>query len=888
MLRMLARLFVLASAVVASQAFALGLGDIVVKSKLNQPFSATIPVLGATAGQLDALTVQLAGADAFNRAGIERSDYLFSLKFAVQAAPDGARVVISSSQIVHEPFLNFIIQAHSPDGNLQREYTVLLDPPGLSENSGNSAQAAPAAVTPAPVAAAPVVPARSAPARVAPAPPPAPSAPPASLPQPGPVVELAQDASSIPGESQTVKPTGRRHPRKAPPSQKPAAVAPAPADAVPPAAPVAESPSAAAADSGGGSYGPVAAQETFWSIATKLRPSPKVSMDQVLLAIYRANPHAFEGGSFNGLSKGHTLRVPSLSEMQETPPAKAEAAVNAWRHGTPPRDLKKNPRSEERAASRNVAAIAQSKSPTAISGGKSAEPAAGTAPPVPAVAPPVPPVERPATAAATPKPESAPPPPAPTPAPTAKSPSAADAPVTDKTPVDHPAAPVSTNSQANSQLPALPPKKNFAPPPEPDMLEDPTMRMAVVIVSIVLVLALGWFIFRRRKPPMPDFSGGAPVPTLKAPTSQGPTPLVSKKAEAKAPPQPPPLPNKPASGLTAEAFAAPDKKTPPPIPKTEPNGESKTGPVLQSGPAAPLFEPLLAGAAMEEGMRASTAPRVAPTIDLAPAAAPAGNLNFDAAPRYEAQPLSINLDANDPLSEADFHLAYGLYDEAASLLKQALAKEPQRQDLRIKLAETYFAGGKPMEFQETAESMQGKVSTPDWQKIAIMGRQLCPDSALFKSESAATVPVALSVGPSPAPPAGRQDAYRNQMIDFDLDTELAKTVPAAPAAPAGKPPAASNKADIDLSHFDFSDEPAHPAGGSEGTVEFTLDDLDLGKPIDSSLTSSDEIGTKFDLARVYADMGDNEAARGLLNEVLDTGNAAQKVEAEALIKRLSV
>ncbi|MGV2482159.1 UNVERIFIED_CONTAM: tetratricopeptide repeat protein, partial [Salmonella enterica subsp. enterica serovar Weltevreden] len=71
--------------------------------------------------------------------------------------------------------------------------------------------------------------------------------------------------------------------------------------------------------------------------------------------------------------------------------------------------------------------------------------------------------------------------------------------------------------------------------------------------------------------------------------------------------------------------------------------------------------------------------------------------------------MQINLDANDPVAEADFHLAYGLYDEAILLLKQAAQKDPGRSELGVKLAETYFAAGRPTEFQETAESLLGRV-----------------------------------------------------------------------------------------------------------------------------------------------------------------------------------
>ena len=131
----------------------------------------------------------------------------------------------------------------------------------------------------------------------------------------------------------------------------------------------------------------------------------------------------------------------------------------------------------------------------------------------------------------------------------------------------------------------------------------------------------------------------------------------------------------------------------------------------------------------------------------------------------------------------------------------------------------------------------------------------------------------------------------DNVIDFDLDSELMKAVPAEskPAAPTASAAPTESQADFDLSHFDLSAEPAPHADHS---IEFNLDDLDLSKPASGGggggqIASGDEIGTKLDLARVYADMGDNDAARGLLNEVLATGNATQKGEAEALIKRLS-
>jgi len=67
----------------------------------------------------------------------------------------------------------------------------------------------------------------------------------------------------------------------------------------------------------------------------------------------------------------------------------------------------------------------------------------------------------------------------------------------------------------------------------------------------------------------------------------------------------------------------------------------------------------------------------------------------------------------------------------------------------------------------------------------------------------------------------------------------------------------------------------------------SLDD-DLGELDDSELFSAeDEVGTKLDLARAYIDMGDNESAKGILDEVVTDGNDDQKKDANELIERLA-
>ncbi len=95
---------------------------------------------------------------------------------------------------------------------------------------------------------------------------------------------------------------------------------------------------------------------------------------------------------------------------------------------------------------------------------------------------------------------------------------------------------------------------------------------------------------------------------------------------------------------------------------------------------------------------------------------------------------AVNLDQGDPLAEADFHMAYGLYDQAADLVRIALEREPDRRDLRLKLLEIYFVWGNKDLFLQTAKTLyttRDKAPAGEWDKIVIMGKQICPDDPLF-------------------------------------------------------------------------------------------------------------------------------------------------------------
>jgi pilus assembly protein FimV len=95
---------------------------------------------------------------------------------------------------------------------------------------------------------------------------------------------------------------------------------------------------------------------------------------------------------------------------------------------------------------------------------------------------------------------------------------------------------------------------------------------------------------------------------------------------------------------------------------------------------------------------------------------------------------AVNLDQGDPLAEADFHMAYGLYDQAADLVRIALEREPDRRDLRMKLLEIYFVWGNKDAFLQTAKQLEAtrdRAPAGEWDKIVIMGKQICPDEPMF-------------------------------------------------------------------------------------------------------------------------------------------------------------
>jgi len=124
-------LLIAASAILSAPAcFGLGLGELELKSALNQRFEAEVELTNVRGLEIEEILPNLGSQDDFDRVGVERGYALIDLRFKVASRENGKLFVrISSSRPIIEPFLNFIVEVLWPSGRILREYTVLLDPP---------------------------------------------------------------------------------------------------------------------------------------------------------------------------------------------------------------------------------------------------------------------------------------------------------------------------------------------------------------------------------------------------------------------------------------------------------------------------------------------------------------------------------------------------------------------------------------------------------------------------------------------------------------------------------------------------------------------------------------------------------------------------------------
>ncbi len=297
----------------ASHVFALGIGDITAKSALNQRLDAEIELLSSIEGELDDLTVRLASQDAFDRIGLERPALLTSIQFEIATRPDGTPIIkLSTPDSIREPFLDFLVEINWPKGRVLREYTVLLEPP-----VSIAAQSQP----------------------------------------------LAPGSSAVPvpyaGETDPVFPDSPVFANDAQPAATSSPDAEAPYDGLP-SEPSAESSAESSYEASYDSdtYGPIASQETLWSIAALVR-SGDASIQQMVLALFDNNPEAFIDGDIHRVKKGAVLRIPDSGTVATR--SRIDAAAEIRQHNA---RLGITPEVSESAGIPDAASIAASTIPS--------------------------------------------------------------------------------------------------------------------------------------------------------------------------------------------------------------------------------------------------------------------------------------------------------------------------------------------------------------------------------------------------------------------------------------------------------------------------------------------------------------------------------------------
>jgi len=914
-------LSLIASALALSgSAAALGLGKLTVLSALGQPLVAQIELSSATREEIDTLAAKVADPTLYRQNNLTYQGVLTRARVSVERSPSGQSFLkVTTAAPVNEPYLDLLVEVDWASGRIVREYTFLLDPPGVA----------------APTPVEPVTPLRAGAA-------------------PKGTTTAAAAAPSAPrpaaGEGYTVK-----------------------------------------------------RGDTLSRIAGEVKPA-SVSLEQMLVALFKSNANAFDGNNMNRLRTGAILTVPSAEEAASTPVSEAAKTVRVqaadWR-AYRDRLAAAAPLADGtggRTAAGQIGTAVQEKTPSARPGSDqlrvSREPGAGKG------------------------------------AGAAESAVAADKQLKDaqsriaeleRTLKDMQRA-VELKNQSMAQLqqqadvskgkagaPAATAPTPIAKAPEPAKVEPPKATP----ISPAPALTEPSKVAEPAKVEPPKAAEPAKV---EPPKAAEPAPVEPPKAAEPAPVEPPKAAEPAKVEPPKAAPKAPPKKAAPPVSEpgffddllaNTPTWAIGGGALAVLGGIAALIAARRRKTTKFEDSIISGTDIKTNTVFGSTGGGVVNTGENSLASDFSREGLgNIDTDEVDPIAEAEVYLAYGRDAQAEEILKDALKKDPQRQEVYLKLLEIHAQHNKPSAFETVAAELysvsQGQGET--WQKAVALGRQLDPSNPMFSeggnvaaaaaAAAAATAgagmvaaadtkswdtkpePHSTHPGPSPAPTA--PDIGDDSVMDFKLDDEIsispssgatAKT-PADILAGANEAlqKSASSSSSAVSRAIDAAVEQTKAAGaGVAGAVvagaagafataksgaetvasavggvidttkseprfdlDFKLDDAEKPAPMhaqapkatasdaapslarpqaaidldkldlsfgDKATTFEDptpsvldgqwhDAATKLDLAKAYQEMGDVEGAREILQEVLHEGDDQQKSEAQALIAKL--
>jgi pilus assembly protein FimV len=207
----------------------------------------------------------------------------------------------------------------------------------------------------------------------------------------------------------------------------------------------------------------------------------------------------------------------------------------------------------------------------------------------------------------------------------------------------------------------------------------------------------------------------------------------------------------------------------------------------------------------------------------------------------------VSDDASDALAEAEIYIAYGRFPQAIDLLKNALVSDPDNASYRLKLVQLYVeTGNRPAAMQQLVEL-----------------------ESIGDSQSIAAARAALEGGEAPA--ARENFATEGSQPDTDWLADSGESL------------------ESDFSGLEIEDA---GAGAYEDELDLSADfedaELASGRTEEDLVYAAESSGlsTKLDLARAYIDMGDEDGARQILEEVAAEGDEEIQAEARALLERI--
>jgi pilus assembly protein FimV len=420
--------------------------------------------------------------------------------------------------------------------------------------------------------------------------------------------------------------------------------------------------------------------DTLYKIASRVNPGTRSDVNRAMVSIFQNNPQAFDG-NINVLRSGSTLRIPDSGQIQGISAAAASAEVarqyQAWRSGS---------------ASATTAGTSDTGRLRLVT------PEQGTAAPSTAIAP--------------------------APATTATAPAAGTG--------------AGTGGDIDARVRQLEAELAEAR----RLLEVRNAELATLQGGAGDVPVDG-SVAPAEGAEAPTDGTAATAPAAAAAPKAKPAPKPAKKVVARQPEGPTPLERLReywwvlaallAAGLSVALFQRMRRA------RGAAEVDLEEALAARDLRATPKYTPRSReGDILVEEKRAVEPTRTSSLATAAPVAATAASLDMPRKSTSFDDTLSGeapgSTESGDPLAEADFHMAYGLYDQAADLVQLAIKREPQRRDLKLKLLEIYFVWGNRDRFLELARELnasRGGAPAGEWDKVLIMGKQIAPGEALF-------------------------------------------------------------------------------------------------------------------------------------------------------------